>query len=256
MIPDTDLVSIRKQLLALSRELGKPGNRLAILGEGNTSAFVDDDTFFVKASGSQLGTLDLRQLPQVRFDCILPLLDQDLDEEATEAALLAALIDPDAPRPSIETTFHAWLLQQENVNFVGHTHPVEVNKILCSDKAGLFAKRRLFPEEVVCCGPRSLVVDYVNPGVELARSIRTGWEQFTGEQGFAPKLILLRNHGIIAVGPTPESVLATTAMAVKAAEIYNGAHVLGEIVFMTHEEVERIHNRQDEKYRREQLHIT
>ncbi len=255
MTSDIDLTSTRKRLLALSLELGKPGNRLAILGEGNTSAFVDDDTFFVKASGSQMGTLDLRQLPQVRFDRILPLLDQELDEEATQTALLAALIDPDAPRPSVETAFHAWLLQQENVNFVGHTHPVEVNKILCADKAGLFARRRLFPDEVVCCGPSSLLINYVNPGAELARSIRSGWEQFTGEHGFTPKLILLRNHGMIAVGSTPESVLATTAMAVKAAEIFNGAHVLGEVAFMAPEEVDRIHNRLDEKYRREQLSL-
>ena len=255
MTSETDLASISKRLLGLSLELGKPGNRLAILGEGNTSALVDDDTFFVKASGSQLGTLDPRQLPQVRFDRILPLLDQELDEEATEAALLAARVDPDGPRPSVETAFHAWLLQQEGVNFVGHTHPVEVNKILCSDKAGLFARRRLFPDEVVCCGPCSLLIDYINPGAELARAIRSGWEQFTGEQGFAPKLILLRNHGMIAVGSTPESVLATTAMAVKAAEIFNGAHILGEVVFMAPEEVARIHTRLDEQYRRERLNL-
>ncbi len=253
MSSETDLAGTRNLLLGLSLELGKPGNRLAILGEGNTSALVDDDTFLVKASGSQLGTLDLRQLPQVRFDRILPLLDQEFDEEATEAALLAALIDPDAPRPSVETAFHAWLLQQEGVNFVGHTHPVEVNKILCSDKAELFARRRLFPDEVVCCGRQSLLVDYANPGADLARAIRSGWEQFTGEHGFTPKLILLRNHGIIAVGSTPGSVLATTAVAVKAAEIFNGAHALGEVVFMAPEEVERIHNRLDEQYRREQL---
>jgi len=262
MTPETDPVHIRKQLLKFSLELGKPGNRLAILGEGNTSAFVDDDTFFVKASGSQLGTLNPRQLLQVRFDGILPLLDQELDQEATEAALLAARVDPDGPvrrpdgpRPSVETAFHAWLLRQEGVNYVGHTHPVEVNKILCSDKAETFARRRLFPEEIVCCGPRSLLIDYINPGAELARAIRSGWEQFTGEQGFAPKLILLRNHGMIAVGSTPESVLATTAIAVKAAEIFNGAHILGEVVFMTPEEVDRIHNRLDEQYRREQLSL-
>ena len=255
MTTKTDPVHIRKQLLKLSLELGKPGNRLAILGEGNTSAFVDDDTFFVKASGSQLGTLNLRQLLMVRFDGILPLLDQELDQEATEAALLAARVDPDGPRPSVETAFHAWLLRQEGVNYIGHTHPVEVNKILCSDKAETFARWRLFPEEIVCCGPRSLLIDYLNPGAELARAIRSGWERFMGEQGFAPKLILLRNHGMIAVGSTPESVLATTAMAVKAAEIFNGAHILGEVVFMAPEEVDRIHTRLDEQYRREQLSL-
>ncbi|UCH63570.1 MAG: class II aldolase/adducin family protein [Fidelibacterota bacterium] len=256
MTPETDPVRIRKQLLELSLELGKPGNRLALLGEGNTSALVDGSTFFVKASGSQLGTLDLQQLVPVRFEGVLPLLDQELDQEATEAALLAARVDPDEPRPSIETTFHAWLLRQEGVNFVGHTHPVEVNKILCSGKAELFARRRLFPDEVVCCGPRSLFIDYVNPGVALARAIRTGWERFSGENGFAPNLILLRNHGMITVGPTPESVLAASTMAVKAAEIFNGAHTLGEVVFMAPEEVERIHARLDEQYRRKQLHLT
>ena len=270
MTSETDLASISKRLLGLSLELGKPGNRLAILGEGNTSALVDDDTFLVKASGSQLGTLNPRQLLQVRFDGILPLLDQELDQEATEAALLAARVDPDGPvrsfdsaqderpdgpRPSVETAFHAWLLRQEGVNYIGHTHPVEVNKILCSDKAETFARRRLFPEEIVCCGPRSLLIDYLNPGAELARAIRSGWEQFTSEQSFAPKLILLRNHGMIAVGSTPESVLATTAMAVKAAEIFNGAHILGEVVFMAPEEVDRIHTRLDEQYRREQLNL-
>ena len=99
MTSDIDLTSTRKRLLALSLELGKPGNRLAILGEGNTSAFVDDDTFLVKASGSQLGTLNPRQLLMVRFDRILPLLDQELDQEATEAALLAARVDLDGPVP-------------------------------------------------------------------------------------------------------------------------------------------------------------
>ena len=53
-----DPTEILQVLIALSRELGAEHRGLAILGEGNVSAKLNDDTFFVKASGSSLGTLD------------------------------------------------------------------------------------------------------------------------------------------------------------------------------------------------------
>ncbi|HSW43277.1 MAG TPA: hypothetical protein VLM76_12275 [Patescibacteria group bacterium] len=46
------------QLIGLSRSLGEPSRQLAILGEGNTSARIDDETFWVKASGTQLATAE------------------------------------------------------------------------------------------------------------------------------------------------------------------------------------------------------
>ena len=45
------------ELTTLSHFLGDPVRDLAILGEGNTSARLDDDTFYVKASGQHLGTI-------------------------------------------------------------------------------------------------------------------------------------------------------------------------------------------------------
>ena len=53
------------------------------------------------------------------------------------------------------------------------------------------------------------------------------------EFGEAPKVILLQNHGLIALGQTPTEVLNITAMCVKAAGIFGGACALGEPVFMT-----------------------
>jgi rhamnose utilization protein RhaD (predicted bifunctional aldolase and dehydrogenase) len=247
--------TIRDTLLQLSHELGKPEHRLAILGEGNASARVDEATFLVKASGSELRSLLPEQLVQVRFDRILALLEQNLDDAATNEALLAARVEASAPKPSVETSFHAWLLRQEGVNFVGHTHSIEVNKILCSDKAELFATRRLFPDEIVCCGPRSLLIEYVDPGTLLALAIREGWQKFVKENGFAPRLILLKNHGMIAVGASSGAVLATTFMTIKAAEIFNGACANGEVVFMPPNEVQRIYSRQDEHYRQRMLKL-
>ena len=48
---------ITQDLLNLSHELGREDRGLAMLGEGNTSTRLTDDTFLVKASGTCLGTL-------------------------------------------------------------------------------------------------------------------------------------------------------------------------------------------------------
>ena len=44
------------ELVQLSRDLGQPQRKLVIIGEGNTSLRVDDETFWVKASGHQMPT--------------------------------------------------------------------------------------------------------------------------------------------------------------------------------------------------------
>ncbi len=44
-------------LLALSHDLGREDRPFAILGEGNTSARLDDGCFAVKASGCSLASL-------------------------------------------------------------------------------------------------------------------------------------------------------------------------------------------------------
>jgi len=240
---------IRQELLDLSHELGDPANNLIILSEGNVSAWVDKNSFLVKASGSELRTLSEEQIIHVRFDPILSLLDQKLDQDNIQKALLDSRIDPHALIPSIETIFHAWLLNQPGVKFAGHVHPDEVNQILCSERANDFALERLFPDQIVCCGPKSLLIDYDNPGVELAKLIRKGWKEFQKQNEYYPVLILLKNHGLIALGETPRAVLATTKMMVKAARVFAGACVMGGPVFMNQYEVDRISTRLDEKYR-------
>ena len=66
--------AVMQELLALSHQLGDPAHEWAILGEGNTSARVDEETFYVKASGSQLGTLHREQVSHVAFAPILEAL--------------------------------------------------------------------------------------------------------------------------------------------------------------------------------------
>jgi rhamnose utilization protein RhaD (predicted bifunctional aldolase and dehydrogenase) len=168
---------------------------------------------------------------------------------------MSARIATDAKKPSVEAAFHAWLLSLENVQFVGHCHPVAANQVLCSPRARDFAERRLFPDEVVCCGPASVFVPYTDPGIPLAREIKERVLLYIKQSGFTPRLVLLQNHGIIALGPTPDSVLSCILMATKAAEIFVGAAALGGPNFMSPKDIERIASRPDEWYRQRQLKL-
>ena len=228
---------------------------MAILGEGNTSTRLGADTFMVKASGSNLGSLSEAGVTECRFDPLLAMLKETrLSDEEIDERLLGARVSASARKPSTEAIFHAYLLTLPGVEFVGHTHPVAVNQILCSRHARLFARNRLFPDEIVCCGAESVFVPYTDPGLRLARALRAAVVAFVRRTGRPPRVILLENHGFIALGPSPESVLATTLMGVKAAEIFVGAAAAaGRPRFLTPANVARIAGRPDEHYRQKVL---
>lgn len=254
MSANTPAAETFPRLLSLSHQLGREERQLAILGEGNTSARLTVDTFLVKASGSNLGSLTAAGVTECRFADLLALLDQTgLTDRAVDAALLAARVDATARKPSVEAMFHAWLLTLPGVNFVGHTHPVAVNRILCTSHARAFAERRSCPDEIVCCGTASVLVPYIDPGLKLAVAIRAAVRALVERSGRAPRVVLLENHGLIALGATPEAVLASTLMAVKAADVYLGAALLGGPNFLSSEMVERIAGRPDEHYREQAL---
>jgi len=243
-----------ENLIALSRDLGREDRALAILGEGNTSTRLEDGTFVVKASGSSLSTMTREGLTVCRTAAVLELFSDSSPDDATvEAALLAARVDPESRKPSTEALFHAYLLTLPGVEYVGHTHPVTVNAILCSPRARDFAAGRQFPDEIVCCGPASVYVPYTAPGVPLACAIRAEVERFVEHYGRPPRVILLGNHGLIAIGPSPASVLAATLMAEKAARIFVGAAAMGGPVFLGAEQVDYIAGWQAEIYRQKVL---
>ena len=243
-------------LLNLSHQLGREERRLAILGEGNTSMRHDAETFTVKASGSNLATLTVAGTATCCFGKLLPLLDaESMTDIAVDESLFAGRVSTEMKKPSVEAIFHAYLLTLPGVNYVGHTHPIAVNAILCSKHARTFAARRLFPDEIVCCGVESVFVPYTDPGLKLSQAIKSAVEDYIKRLSRPPRVILLENHGLIALGATPEAVLAATLMAVKAAEIFSTAASLsgGEPQFLTAAQVERIAGRPDEHYRQKAL---
>ena len=241
-------------LLTLSHELGREERGLAILGEGNTSVRLTDETFAVKASGTCLGTLKEEDVVECRFSALLPFLEKDnLTDQQVDDALLAARVDSKAKKPSVEAIFHASLLSLPGIKFIGHAHATTVNQILCSSRARDFADHRMFPDEIVCCGTASVFIPYTDPGLKLAKTIRHQTDEFIKKHQRQPRVVLMENHGIITLGGTWQSVLSAMLMAEKAAKIFVGAAALGGPVFFSPRNVERIAGRPDEAYRQRAL---
>ena len=252
----SDAASRRETLLKLSHELGREDRQMAILGEGNTSTRLGADTFLVKASGSSLGTLRDPDIVECGNGGLLPLLQKpNLTDAEIDAALLASRTDSNAKKPSIEALFHAFLLSLPDIEFVGHVHAVAVNQILCSPRGREFAEKRIFPDEIVCCGVASVFVPYTDPGLRLAQVIRQHTIDFVKTYQRQPRVILLENHGIITIGKSPEAVLSAMRMAEKTAAIWVGAAALGGPKFLSDEQVQRIAGRPDEHYRQRVLSL-
>lgn len=240
-------------LTELTRFVGQPENNYVVVGEGNTSYRIDADTFWIKASGRGMHNIDAAGFVAVRFAPLLDLLADPTDDPHTamRAAMEVAKVDATVTiKPSVEVTFHAALLHDCDVRCIIHTHPLLVNQLMCSTRAEDFALKRIFPDQVVLCGPASVFVPYVDPGLPLALAIRARVRAYMEIYGEFPRTILLANHGLIALGQTPKDALNVTAMCVKAAGIFAGACAVGQPTYMTDEDIRHIYKRPDEVYRR------
>ena len=248
---------VLQAVVDMSRRLGEPERDLVILGEGNTSGLCDDGTFWVKASGTELRTMDAHGLVRVALEPVVALADRhNLADDEVKRALNAARVDPAATRhPSVETVLHALTLAEAGAQYVGHTHPVAVNALACSQAMAGEAPGRLFPDEIVVCGPAPLLVPYTDPGLPLARAIRDAYRRYADDWGQPPKVVVMQNHGLIALGGSPQEVDNITAMFVKTCRVLAGTYAFGGPHYLSEADVRRIHTRPDEAYRRQQLKI-
>ncbi len=248
---------ILEQLVNMSHYLGDPSKPYAILGEGNTSARIDDDSFFIKASGTTLGTMKPEDFLPVSISRVIAVLDDPgADDAAVAATLKASLLDPSEKRmPSVETVLHAVLYQYPDINFIGHCHPEAINALMCSARAEEAALGRLCPDHIVVVGRSSVYVPYTDPGLQLARAIRKLVREFIEREGELPKSIYLQNHGFFALGATPKAVCNIFDMAEKMARILVGAYSVGAPRFMSEADINRIHTRPDEHYRQKLLSL-
>ena len=183
-------------ITALSREFGTPDY---VLGGGGNTSVKTAETLWIKPSGTQLNgmtperfvAIDRKRLAALY--AYQPAADAAVRENDVKELMLAARVDPNGGRPSVETPLHDML----EAAYVVHTHPAWVNGLTCAVE-GETAAARLFPE--------ALWVPYIDPGFTLSMDVKTRVEDYRSRYGRQPAVILLENHGIFVAGDTPEAV--------------------------------------------------
>lgn len=216
------------ELIILSKKISK-----YVVGfEGNISQKLNN-SFVIKASGKRLDNCCENDF--VEFDFELNQLN-NFNE-----------------RGSMELEFHKLLLEMDGINFVCHTHPVNTLKILCSKEYKLFAKKRLFPDQVIFNGVKSMMVPYVKPGNKLSKKIKKKLNKFIKKNGALPKIILLKNHGLITFGNTIDECIIKTEICEKSAEIFCSLNNKSKKCFLNKKEILELVEDKKEKYRLSKL---
>jgi len=243
--------SILERLVDLAHELGRPDRHLSIIAEGNVSADLGDGSFYVKASGGQMATIDGNGFTRVKAKVILDALDQpDKSDEEIRKVLENSRVDSQAKLPSIETFLHTICLEEGGAKWVGHVHPVSVVGVLSSKLGAEPFLQHVFPDSIVVCGRHLAVVPYADPGIQLAVEFRRSLREFIEHHGAAPKLILMRNHGPVALGQSEQEVLNILLMLDKWASVLQRTYTFGGPQFLDDSISHRIESRPDEHYRR------
>jgi NAD(P)-dependent dehydrogenase (short-subunit alcohol dehydrogenase family)/rhamnose utilization protein RhaD (predicted bifunctional aldolase and dehydrogenase) len=193
-------------LIEVANAYGDPEYSRA--GGGNASVKVDG-VLHIKPSGVPLLTLSRSDLVPLDLATLLDALvsDAPVEGDPVMAAASAALLPSytGGRRPSVEILFHA-LIEEP---LVLHLHPLTANALTCNADAVALAERLL--------GDEAVVVDYIDPGIPLARGIAAARDAYTARTGKpAPRITLLRNHGIIVSGDTAAEIRAHVARVTDA----------------------------------------
>lgn len=242
------------ELVALTRRIGDPAADLVVLAEGNTSTRLADGTFAVKASGSRMDAAAAGDFVIADPADLLAALKDPDTSQADLTALLAAEGVPgdEVRRASIETLVHLAALEFGGASWVAHTHPTAVVGLLSIVDAEALWRAPLFPDEAVVVGPPAWV-PYAEPGLALGRAVADAVSSYVDVEGRPPRLVLLGNHGIVALGDTAAEVEAVTTMCVKAARVRSVALAAGTPLPLPAADADALANRADEVERRARL---
>lgn len=190
-------------------------------GGGNTSV-KNDATLWVKPSGTTLGKLTEKTFVAMNRAKINELYRVETPKNAADREelvknLMAAAVENDAGRPSVEAPLHNVF----DAKFVVHTHPALVNGMTCS-KNGERVCKKLFPD--------ALWVEYIDPGYTLCMEVRKRIEAYKTANGEEPVLLVLKNHGIFVSADTEDEIRALYAHVMKTLDAtYKKAGIFREL---------------------------
>jgi rhamnose utilization protein RhaD (predicted bifunctional aldolase and dehydrogenase)/NAD(P)-dependent dehydrogenase (short-subunit alcohol dehydrogenase family) len=206
------------QRVYTSRLLGRD-HSLVLHGGGNTSVKIlepnifgeQEDILYVKGSGWDLETIEAAGFAPLRLERVLRLAGlEHLSDPRMVQELRAAMIDPSAPAPSVETILHAILPYR----FVDHTH-ADALLAITNTADGEQRVREIYGDAVV-------VLPYVMPGFDLAR---VAAECFSAESRPSTIGMVLLKHGFFSFGDTARVAYERMIDLVSRAEAYlDGQH--------------------------------
>jgi rhamnulose-1-phosphate aldolase/alcohol dehydrogenase len=198
-------LTYRSNLLGADRSL-------ANIGGGNTSAkgtLVDHTgrelrALWVKGSGTDLATITPAGFAVLRLEEVVPLRQRaEMDDATMVDYLVRSGVQPDQPRPSIETLLHAFVPAAQ----VDHTHPDAIIALTSSPRG-----RALCDEEF---GDEAVWLDYQRPGFDMSARIAA-----LLDENPAARAVLLAKHGLVTWGETGEgSYRGTIEFVTRAAHV-------------------------------------
>lgn len=207
---------VREVLTHLHRELPKSG--LVTWTSGNISALVGDE-IFIKASG--IAFEDLRPEHMVRCDLHGVSLEKTF-------------------KVSSDTATHAYIYRHlPAVGGIVHTHSPYATAWAAVGKAipcVLTAMADEFGGEIPLGGFALIGGEEI--GQEVVRVLR----------GHRSPAVILQNHGVFALGPTPKAALKAAVMCEDVARTVFLAHQLGQPIPIAPADIDRLYERYQNVY--------
>ena len=202
-----------------SNLLGR-SDELVLHGGGNTSVktrIEGEDILLVKGSGWDLVSIKAEGFSPVKMKTLLEMAElKALSDSDMVSGQKAAMIDKEAPNPSVEAILHAII----PFKVVDHTH---------ADAIVTISNSKYGKEHIAKLFPNFLIVPYIMPGFILASKINEmiqdmDWSKCEG--------IILHNHGIFTFDDDAKRSYEKMIEAVSLAEEFleeNAAVDLDEI---------------------------
>ncbi len=201
-----------------SRIIGANTN-LVLWGGGNSSIKTvgKDHTgkktsiLWIKGSGSDMRTIAPKNFTPLRLDELLPLKKRkEMSDDAMVDYQMKSVLNPKAPKPSIETLLHAFLPAKH----IYHTHADAICTLTDTKNSRKLIKE-IFGESVA-------VVDYIRPGFTLSKWVSEIYEKHPNLRA-----IILDKHGLITWGDTAKEAYQMTIKLVSEAERFTAKKLKG-----------------------------
>jgi len=196
--------------------------RLVVWGGGNSSIKINgtDHTgepariLWIKGSGSDMKSIAPKNFTPLRLSDLLPLMSrEEMSDEEMVAYQSRSVLEPGAPKPSIETLLHAFLPPEH----IYHTHADSICALTDTPDSAKTVR------EVY--GANVALVAYVRPGFLLSKRVGE-----TFRKNPQLRAIILDKHGLITWGTTAKHAYLETIRMVTEAERYLARHRRAKLV--------------------------